>query len=111
MNSSMRGVPIPLLFVAGAACGILLASLIVLFTHSHRTAHATTAMLPAAPMAAVVAPDPMFDTPPAVSLSAPPEIASPPRPVVKKAVTRNNARRHHRPAGKPPTGDLLTAAL
>jgi hypothetical protein len=109
MNSSIRGVPIPLLFLAGAAFGILLASLIVLFTHSHRTARSTTAML--RPAVVVAAPDPMFDTPPAVSLSARPEVATPPRPVVKKAVTRSTVRRHHHAEKHTATGDLLTAAL
>jgi hypothetical protein len=118
MNSSIRGVPIPLLFLAGAAFGILLASLIVLCTHSHRTAKSTNVRFGPAPIVAPVAtwaaPDPMFDPPPMVepaSLSARPPPPSPPRPVVKKAVTRNNVRRHHPAEKHPATGDLLTAAL
>lgn len=122
------GVPYPLLFVAGAAMGVLLASLIVLATHARRAPSAANVMM--RPPVAVVpaaapptwqpnvitirpaAPDPMFDTPVMIE---PPALSPPPRPRVadrpaKKAVTRNNVRR--RPAGKRvATGDLLTAAL
>lgn len=121
------GVPYPLLFVAGAAMGVLLASLIVLATHARRAPSAANVMMsppvavvPAAPPTwqpnvitiRPAAPDPMFDTPVMIE---PPALSPPPRPRVadrpaKKAVTRNNVRR--RPAGKRvATGNLLTAAL
>lgn len=120
-------IPLPLLFVAGAAVGVLLASLIVLFTHSTKSAKAPTdALVKTAMVAPVVteakwqpnvivihpaAPDPMFDAPPVVepaALHAP--AARLTAPAAKKAVTRNAVRRAA--AGKPAaTGDLLTAAL
>lgn len=116
-------VPYPLLFVAGAAVGILFASLVVLFTHStpKKTTNLVAAnamVVPAAPVATwqpnVItihpAPDPMFDTPPSLepaSLAVPAARNAPP----KKAVTRNAVRRG-RAASKPAAaGDLLTAAL
>lgn len=121
------GVPYPLLFVAGAAVGVLFASLIVLVTHSSRASTATSfgqtrvVAVPPAPAATwqpnvitihPAAPDPMFDTPMTIepaSLAAP--AATPRQPATaKKAVTRSNVRRH--PAGKQvASGDLLTAAL
>lgn len=122
------GVPYPLLFVAGAAVGVLFASLIVLFTHSTRASTANSfgqtpvVAVPPAPAATwqpnvitihPAAPDPMFDTPMTIepaSLAAAP-VATPRQPATaKKAVTRSNVRRH--PAGKHvASGDLLTAAL
>ena len=115
-----NNVPYPLLFVAGAALGILFAILVVLFTHSttlpaHVETKVTAFNVAAQPVAAwqpnvvVIHPapvdPPMFDTPYA---------ADPPSPAVrasantskKTVATRTPVRR-----AKAQSGNLLNAAL
>lgn len=122
-----NNVSYPLLFVAGAALGILFASLVVLFSHSSKThpeqkVAAFAVAAPAAtwqPNVVIIHPapadPPMFETPfvadpPALNAPAPP-----PAQVrgttagngTKKTVARGQVRRQ----GKPGNGNLLAAAL
>lgn len=121
-------VPYPMLFVAGAAFGVLLASLIVLFSHSGPPARSAAAVQALAPVAAPVAtwqpnvitihpapPDPMFDTPfvadpPSMKpASAAPAVAA--HKTSKKAPPARSARRPASGKAATAAADLLTAGL